>query len=118
MGSLNHFHHSCRFLKVSNAFFYSFDSKEERCYRTYDFRPISLIGSVYKMIAKILAEMLKRVGWQFLFNILQQLGFRGRWLNWLRFCATTVRYSILVNGEPVGFCARWVVSVFTSNGTR
>jgi len=31
------------------------------------------------------------------------MGFGNRWLSWIDFCIKTTRFSILVNGEPVGF---------------
>ena len=43
------------------------------------------------------------VNWGFLKMILKQIGFGDKWLKWIDFCIKTVRFSILVNGEPVGF---------------
>lgn len=30
-------------------------------------------------------------------------GFSEKWLKWIGFCIKTVRFSVLVNGEPIGF---------------
>ncbi|XP_049410708.1 uncharacterized protein LOC125873927 [Solanum stenotomum] len=43
------------------------------------------------------------VNWDFLINILRQMGFGEKWLKWIGFCIKTVRFSILINGEPAGF---------------
>ncbi|KAF3624709.1 Syntaxin-51 [Capsicum annuum] len=121
-----------------------------------DYRSISLIGSVYKIAAKVLAERLKvvmrklvsnhqnafikdreitdaalitnevldwrmkikepgilckldiekafdQLNWSYLFSILKQMGFGERWIKWIKFSITTVKYSVLVNGSLVGF---------------
>lgn len=44
------------------------------------------------------------VNWDFLVNILKQMGIRGKWLKWIGFCIKTVSFSILINVEPAGFC--------------
>lgn len=40
--------------------------------------------------------------WDFLEGMLIALGYDRRWVNLMMLCVTSVRYSILVNGEAVG----------------
>ncbi|GJX92097.1 RNA-directed DNA polymerase, eukaryota [Tanacetum coccineum] len=91
-----------------------------------DFRPISLIGSIYKIIAKILTNRLinvlgdivsekkqkslifkvdfekayDSVRWDFLEAVLKKFGFSNKWCNWIQFCLKSSRGSIPVNGSP------------------
>jgi len=120
------------------------------------FRPISLVGSVYKILAKVLASRLRKVvgkvvspnqhafisgrqildaslianecidfylkskqsgilckldiekaydnvSWSFLLTTLEKMGFPSKWRSWMHSCLTTVRYSVLINGEPSSF---------------
>ncbi|WMV31736.1 hypothetical protein MTR67_025121 [Solanum verrucosum] len=41
--------------------------------------------------------------WGFLWKSLENMGFGGKWLKWIKFCTTTVKFSILINGAPSGF---------------
>lgn len=41
-----------------------------------------------------------RVGWDFLFQVLQAFGFPPYWVNIIRQCVTIVTYQVLVNGDP------------------
>lgn len=55
------FHERSFFEKSLNATFVALIPKKVGAEELKDFRPISLIGGVYKIIAKLLAERLKKV---------------------------------------------------------
>ena len=57
----NEFHEHCQFEKSLNATFVSLISKKHGADELKDFRPISLVGSMYKIIAKLLANRLSSV---------------------------------------------------------
>jgi hypothetical protein len=58
---LKEFHNSGKFEKSLNATFVSLIPKEAGVVEIKDFRPISLIGRMYKIISKVLANVLKSV---------------------------------------------------------
>ncbi|XP_075636474.1 uncharacterized protein LOC142608662 [Castanea sativa] len=55
------FHQHCKFEKSLNATFIALIPKKNDASNICDFRPISLIGSLYKILAKVLANRLKVV---------------------------------------------------------
>ena len=36
-------------------------------------------------------------------QLLEKGGFSAKWRQWIFFCISTVRFSILINGSPYGF---------------
>jgi hypothetical protein len=58
---LKEFQTSGKFEKSLNATFVSLIPKKARAVDIKDFRPISLIGGMYKIISKVLANRLKSV---------------------------------------------------------
>ncbi|RVW42485.1 LINE-1 reverse transcriptase-like [Vitis vinifera] len=88
-----------------------------------DFQPISLLGGLYKLLAKVLANRLTKVlekvvsgdqnafvrGKQILDaslianEVLLKMGFGSLWMEWIWWCISTTKFSVLVNGVPVGF---------------
>ena len=57
----DHFHRSSEFEWSLNASFLSLIPKKNNVVNIKDFRPISLVGSVYKLFSKVLANRLRRV---------------------------------------------------------
>ena len=56
-----HFHRSSKFEWSLNASFLSLIPKKNNALNIKDFRPISLVGSVYKLLSKVLANRLRWV---------------------------------------------------------
>ena len=44
-----------------------------------------------------------RINWDFLLSVMQRMGFRKKWIRWIRWCISTASFSVLVNGSPIGF---------------
>jgi hypothetical protein len=61
MGVFQDFHTHSRFVKSINATFIALILKKLGAVDLKDFRPISLVSGIYKIIAKVLANRLKRV---------------------------------------------------------
>ncbi|KAF5466104.1 hypothetical protein F2P56_016059 [Juglans regia] len=113
------FHTYQKFEKSLNATFIALIPKKHEASLIEDFRPISLVSSVYKIISKVLANRLSPV----LENIISKphnAFIRGRhildsvlianesldarlWISWMKHCISTARFSVLVNGTPAGF---------------
>lgn len=150
------FYQKDSFVKSLNATFIALIPKRKGAVEVKDFRPISLLGSVYKIIAKLLAERLKlvvdklvsehqnafiegrqivdatlvanlsieklmkskkrgvackldlekaydHVNWSCLLNILKQMNFGDKWIEWISYCKSSVKFCILITGVHMVF---------------
>ena len=156
MAVCQEFHEHCQFERSLNATFVSPIPKKHGANEIKDFRRISLVGGIYKIIAKLLANRLSivlgkiispsqnafvkgrqildlvlianecldsrlkadipgvlckldlenvydHVNWAFLSYLLQRCDFPEKWRKQIYFCISSLRFSILVNGNPCGF---------------
>jgi len=147
------FHETGSIPKGCNASFVALVPKVRDPVKLEQYRPISLVGAVYKIIAKVLAERIKNVlpyvidesqsaflkgreildsalmaneviedlrrggrsglclkvdfekaydsvRWEFLYDMLQRMGFHSKWILWIRGCMESASVSVLVNGSP------------------
>lgn len=150
---MDEFHSRGRLVKGLSTSFIALVPKKDNPLSLDDFRPISLITSLYKILSKCLANRLKSiipkiislvqsafivgrnifertmacnemlhlmkkcstgsfafkvdfekafdcVRWNFLFEMMEKLGFHSTWIHWIRECLTTTSVSILINGSP------------------
>nr|GEW43437.1 RNA-directed DNA polymerase, eukaryota [Tanacetum cinerariifolium] len=117
--AINHFFTHADIPKGCNSSFITLIPKIPDANLVKDFRPISLIGSIYKIIAKILTNRLIKViwdialifkvdfekafdsvRWDFLDDVLRKFGFGNKWCEWIQNCLMSSRGSILINGSP------------------
>ena len=61
MGFFRDFHERGRFVRSLNAMFLVLIPKKGGADDLRDFRPISLVGGIYKLLAEVLANRLKKV---------------------------------------------------------
>ena len=144
------------FAKSLNTTFLVLIPKKGGAKDLVDFRPISLLGGLCKLLAKVLANRLKKVlgkvvsadqnafvrgrqildaslianevvdywqkrkekglvgkldiekaydsiNWNFLMKVLHKMGFGSHWMEWIWWCISTAKFSVLVNGVPAGY---------------
>ncbi|RVW40361.1 Transposon TX1 uncharacterized 149 kDa protein [Vitis vinifera] len=115
----------------TNATFIAMVPKKSQTFKISDYRPISLVTSLYKIIAKVLLGRLCKVLHETIFgsqgafvegrqildavlianevvdekedHVLQRKGFSQKWRSWMRGCLSSSSFAILVNGNAKGW---------------
>ncbi|GKV00720.1 hypothetical protein SLEP1_g13361 [Rubroshorea leprosula] len=78
-----------KMVKGLNTSFIVLVPKSNNPQKIEEYQPISLIGVMYKILAKLLANRLKK-----------RMGFCDKWTKWIGECLRTSLVSVLVNGSP------------------
>ena len=56
------------------------------------------------MIRKLdIEKVFDSLNWQFLLKVILHMGFSPKWVRWIRWCISTARFSVLINGVPTVF---------------
>ena len=64
----------------------------------------SLKVGMPRLICKLDVEKaFDHVNWSSLLQMLERSGFSAKWRQWIFFCLSTIRFSILINDSPCGF---------------
>ncbi|GAU43220.1 hypothetical protein TSUD_241100 [Trifolium subterraneum] len=130
MRFISEFHRNGKLTKGINSTFIVMIPKNDSPQRLNDFRPISLAGSIYKILAKVLANRLRSVigivisesqtafvkdrqilnggfekaydwvDWGYLDDVMGRMSFPILWRKWIKECVCTATASVLVNGSP------------------
>ncbi|CAN4075647.1 unnamed protein product [Withania somnifera] len=103
INTMSQFHSNQSFEKSFNAIFIALILKKVGASEFKDYRPISLIGGVYKIIAKVLAEILKKV-MNKLVNKNQMAFIKGRQIMDAALIASECVDSIMKGGDPGILC--------------
>jgi hypothetical protein len=72
-------------------------------YETLHSMHTRMYGKVGYMALKLdMSKAYDRVEWEFLEEVLRRMGFADRWIQLIMKCVSSVTYSVLINGNPVG----------------
>ncbi|CAJ2661734.1 unnamed protein product [Trifolium pratense] len=127
MNFFHEFYHNAFLPKGITTSFLALLPKKDHPRVLSDYRPISLIGCVYKVLSKILdgvvvvneiIDLARRrkdhcflmkvdfekaydtVNWRYLEDMMRRMGFPDIWIRWMRTCIFNSSMSVLINGSP------------------
>lgn len=60
----------------------------------------SLLGVLCKLDIE---KAYDHLNWSFFLKIMRDMGFENKWTNWINFCISIVKFSLIINGNPKGF---------------
>ncbi|GAU15784.1 hypothetical protein TSUD_236000 [Trifolium subterraneum] len=122
---MTEFHTSGRLVKGVNCSFVVLVPKKYNPVEVPNFRRVSLVGCIYKVISKVLANRLEcvigsviskpqsiivdgreitdgvRIANEYLDYVMEKMGFDVRWREWISECLKAASISALVNGSPI-----------------
>lgn len=58
------------------------------------------LGLIFKLDIE---KAFDKINWKYIISILNQMGFGAKWIKWIEYCFSTVKYTVLVNRSPIVF---------------